>query len=150
MIYSIYDLYHTEFFNLGVKYNLKVSNYFDDFLMNSVFCAFICKKGKNLIPPAPGNVRLNYSVMIGETPCLLTVSESQLLCDSPDLTGEQRVMVRIMHNIIMTFPIVHYKRLIYKEPLVLVKSKTYSPLIALTENLRLLIYCISTNKGGRK
>uniref|UniRef100_A0A673MFB5 Plexin A3 n=1 Tax=Sinocyclocheilus rhinocerous TaxID=307959 RepID=A0A673MFB5_9TELE len=53
----------------------------------------IILKGKNLIPPAPGNARLNYSVMIGETPCLLTVSESQLLCDSPDLTGEQRVMI---------------------------------------------------------
>ncbi|KAJ8395075.1 hypothetical protein AAFF_G00035310 [Aldrovandia affinis] len=39
----------------------------------------IILKGKNLIPPAPGNARLNYSVMIGETPCLLTVSESQLL-----------------------------------------------------------------------
>uniref|UniRef100_A0A672QZV1 Plexin A3-like n=1 Tax=Sinocyclocheilus grahami TaxID=75366 RepID=A0A672QZV1_SINGR len=35
------------------------------------------------------------SVMIGETPCLLTVSESQLLCDSPDLTGEQRVMILV-------------------------------------------------------
>uniref|UniRef100_A0A672QZN0 Plexin A3-like n=1 Tax=Sinocyclocheilus grahami TaxID=75366 RepID=A0A672QZN0_SINGR len=55
-----------------------------------------CLFGKNLMPPAPGNARLNYSVMIGETPCLLTVSESQLLCDSPDLTGEQRVMVRII------------------------------------------------------
>uniref|UniRef100_A0A8C1W8H3 Plexin A3 n=1 Tax=Cyprinus carpio TaxID=7962 RepID=A0A8C1W8H3_CYPCA len=55
----------------------------------------IILKGKNLIPPAPGNVRLNYSVMIGETPCLLTVSESQLLCDSPDLTGEQRVMILV-------------------------------------------------------
>uniref|UniRef100_A0A4W5KKD7 Plexin A3 n=1 Tax=Hucho hucho TaxID=62062 RepID=A0A4W5KKD7_9TELE len=53
----------------------------------------IILKGKNLIPPAPGNSRLNYSVMIGETPCLLTVSESQLLCDSPDLTGEQRVVI---------------------------------------------------------
>uniref|UniRef100_A0A8C7PFT2 Plexin A3 n=1 Tax=Oncorhynchus mykiss TaxID=8022 RepID=A0A8C7PFT2_ONCMY len=53
----------------------------------------IILKGKNLIPPAPGNTRLNYSVMIGETPCLLTVSESQLLCDSPDLTGEQRIVV---------------------------------------------------------
>ncbi|KAI2661910.1 Plexin A3 [Labeo rohita] len=52
-------------------------------------------EGKNLIPPAPGNARLNYSVMIGETPCLLTVSESQLLCDSPDLTGEQRVMILV-------------------------------------------------------
>ncbi|MBN3323605.1 PLXA3 protein, partial [Atractosteus spatula] len=49
--------------------------------------------GKNLIPPAPGNTRLNYTVLIGETPCLLTVSESQLLCDSPDLTGEQRVTI---------------------------------------------------------
>ncbi|KAG5282062.1 hypothetical protein AALO_G00051820 [Alosa alosa] len=55
----------------------------------------IILKGKNLIPPAPGNARLNYSVMIGETPCLLTVSESQLLCDSPDLTGEQRVTILV-------------------------------------------------------
>ncbi|XP_060788388.1 plexin A3 [Neoarius graeffei] len=55
----------------------------------------IILKGKNLIPPAPGNARLNYSVMIGETPCLLTVSESQLLCDSPDLTGEQRVLILV-------------------------------------------------------
>uniref|UniRef100_A0A8C1I478 Plexin A3 n=1 Tax=Cyprinus carpio carpio TaxID=630221 RepID=A0A8C1I478_CYPCA len=55
----------------------------------------IILKGKNLIPSAPGNARLNYSVMIGETPCLLTVSESQLLCDSPDLTGEQRVMILV-------------------------------------------------------
>lgn len=57
------------------------------------FHVFVSQQGKNLIPPAPGNARLNYSVMIGETPCLLTVSDSQLLCDSPDLTGEQRVMV---------------------------------------------------------
>ncbi|XP_076857395.1 LOW QUALITY PROTEIN: plexin A3 [Brachyhypopomus gauderio] len=55
----------------------------------------IILKGKNLIPPAPGNARLNYTVMIGETPCLLTVSESQLLCDSPDLTGEQRVTILV-------------------------------------------------------
>lgn len=47
-------------------------------------------QGKNLIP---GNNRLNYTVLIGESPCLLTVSENQLLCDSPDLTGEQRVLV---------------------------------------------------------
>ncbi|KAA0714339.1 Plexin A3 [Triplophysa tibetana] len=52
-------------------------------------------EGKNIIPPAPGNARLNYSVIIGETPCLLTVSESQLLCDSPDLTGEQRVTILV-------------------------------------------------------
>lgn len=53
----------------------------------------LCFQGKNLIPPAPGNGRLNYTVLIGESPCLLTVSENQLLCDSPDLTGEQRVLV---------------------------------------------------------
>ncbi|KAG7224369.1 hypothetical protein INR49_004711 [Caranx melampygus] len=55
----------------------------------------IILKGKNLIPPAPGNNRLNYTVLIGESPCLLTVSENQLLCDSPDLTGEQRVMILV-------------------------------------------------------
>lgn len=55
-------------------------------------CVFVFQ-GKNLIPPAPGNNRLNYTVLIGESPCLLTVSENQLLCDSPDLTGEQRVLV---------------------------------------------------------
>lgn len=62
--------------------------------INKSFIMFLPRhQGKNLIPPAPGNARLNYSVMIGETPCLLTVSESQLLCDSPDLTGAQRVLV---------------------------------------------------------
>lgn len=55
-------------------------------------------QGKNLIPAAPGNNRLNYTVLIGESPCLLTVSENQLLCDSPDLTGEQRVMVSPAHQ----------------------------------------------------
>lgn len=58
-------------------------------------------QGKNLIPPAPGNNRLNYTVLIGESPCLLTVSENQLLCDSPDLTGEQRVLVG---NTIFLYP----------------------------------------------
>ncbi|XP_039655380.1 plexin A3 [Perca fluviatilis] len=53
----------------------------------------IILKGKNLIPAAPGTSRLNYTVLIGESPCLLTVSENQLLCDSPDLTGEQRVLI---------------------------------------------------------
>lgn len=56
-------------------------------------------QGKNLIPAAPGNNRLNYTVLIGESPCLLTVSENQLLCDSPDLTGEQRVMVSPAHQL---------------------------------------------------
>ncbi|XP_015249442.1 PREDICTED: plexin A3-like [Cyprinodon variegatus] len=55
----------------------------------------IILKGKNLIPPAPGNNRLNYTVLIGDSPCLLTVSENQLLCDSPDLTGEHRVVVQV-------------------------------------------------------
>uniref|UniRef100_A0AAV2LW32 IPT/TIG domain-containing protein n=1 Tax=Knipowitschia caucasica TaxID=637954 RepID=A0AAV2LW32_KNICA len=49
--------------------------------------------GKNLVPAAPGNSRLNYTVLIGDSPCVLTVSESQLLCDSPDLTGEHKVQV---------------------------------------------------------
>lgn len=31
--------------------------------------------------------------MIGETPCALTVSETQLLCEPPNLTGQHKVMV---------------------------------------------------------
>uniref|UniRef100_A0A4W5P1B9 Plexin-A1 n=1 Tax=Hucho hucho TaxID=62062 RepID=A0A4W5P1B9_9TELE len=50
-------------------------------------------KGKNLIPAAPGNSRLNYTVLIGDTPCVLTLSESQLLCEWPNLTGEHKVRV---------------------------------------------------------
>ncbi|XP_028824338.1 plexin-A1-like [Denticeps clupeoides] len=51
-------------------------------------------KGRNLIPAAPGNFRLNYTVFIGETPCILTVSENQLLCEWPNLTGQHKVTVR--------------------------------------------------------
>uniref|UniRef100_A0A8B9YSZ9 Plexin-A1 n=1 Tax=Bos mutus grunniens TaxID=30521 RepID=A0A8B9YSZ9_BOSMU len=51
-------------------------------------------KGRNLLPPAPGNSRLNYTVLIGSTPCALTVSETQLLCESPNLTGQHKVTVR--------------------------------------------------------
>uniref|UniRef100_G3TRA0 Plexin A1 n=1 Tax=Loxodonta africana TaxID=9785 RepID=G3TRA0_LOXAF len=51
-------------------------------------------KGRNLLPPAPGNLRLNYTVLIGSTPCALTVSETQLLCESPNLTGQHKVTVR--------------------------------------------------------
>ncbi|XP_054443268.1 plexin-A1 isoform X2 [Pteronotus mesoamericanus] len=51
-------------------------------------------KGRNLLPPAPGNLRLNYTVLIGSTPCTLTVSETQLLCESPNLTGQHKVTVR--------------------------------------------------------
>uniref|UniRef100_A0A4W6C4U6 Plexin A1 n=1 Tax=Lates calcarifer TaxID=8187 RepID=A0A4W6C4U6_LATCA len=52
-------------------------------------------KGRNLIPAAPGNAKLNYTVLIGETPCVLTLSESQLLCEWPNLTGEHKVTVRV-------------------------------------------------------
>ncbi|KAM9751653.1 plexin-A1-like isoform 3-T3 [Menidia menidia] len=51
-------------------------------------------KGRNLIPAAPGNNRLNYTVLIGETPCVLTLSESQLLCEWPNLTGQHKVTIR--------------------------------------------------------
>ncbi|KAF3855969.1 hypothetical protein F7725_016692 [Dissostichus mawsoni] len=50
-------------------------------------------KGRNLIPSAPGNTKLNYTVLIGETLCILTLSESQLLCEWPNLTGEHKVRV---------------------------------------------------------
>ncbi|XP_007955377.1 plexin-A3 [Orycteropus afer afer] len=52
-------------------------------------------KGKNLIPAAAaaaGSSRLNYTVLIGGQPCAVTVSDTQLLCDSPSQTGRQPVM----------------------------------------------------------
>ncbi|XP_072571531.1 plexin-A1-like [Paramormyrops kingsleyae] len=52
-------------------------------------------KGRNLIPSAPGNSKLNYTVLIGETPCVLTLSETQLLCEWPNLTGQHKVTVRV-------------------------------------------------------
>ncbi|XP_067166620.1 plexin-A2 [Apteryx mantelli] len=55
----------------------------------------IILKGKNLCPPAPGGAKLNYTVLIGETPCAVTVSETQLLCEPPNLTGQHKVMVRV-------------------------------------------------------
>nr|XP_020836830.1 plexin-A1 isoform X2 [Phascolarctos cinereus] len=51
-------------------------------------------KGRNLLPPASGNSRLNYTVLIGSTPCVLTVSETQLLCESPNLTGQHKVTIK--------------------------------------------------------
>lgn len=58
-------------------------------------CVCVCDlQGRNLIPAAPGNSRLNYTVLIGETPCILTLSESQLLCEWPNLTGQHKVTVR--------------------------------------------------------
>lgn len=54
-------------------------------------------QGKNLIPPvAGGNVKLNYTVLIGEKPCTVTVSDVQLLCESPNLIGRHKVMVRLV------------------------------------------------------
>uniref|UniRef100_A0A9J8AA29 Plexin-A1 n=1 Tax=Cyprinus carpio carpio TaxID=630221 RepID=A0A9J8AA29_CYPCA len=50
-------------------------------------------KGKNLIPSAAGNYRLNYTVLIGAEPCVLTVSEAQLMCESPDLSGQHKVTI---------------------------------------------------------
>uniref|UniRef100_A0A8C7YS04 Plexin-A2 n=1 Tax=Oryzias sinensis TaxID=183150 RepID=A0A8C7YS04_9TELE len=55
----------------------------------------IILKGRNLIPPATGGVKLNYTVLIGETPCSVTVSESQLLCEPPNLTGQYKVVVQV-------------------------------------------------------
>uniref|UniRef100_A0A673L3N5 Plexin-A1 n=1 Tax=Sinocyclocheilus rhinocerous TaxID=307959 RepID=A0A673L3N5_9TELE len=52
-------------------------------------------KGKNLIPSAAGNSRLNYTVLIGDEPCVLTVSEAQLMCESPDLSGQHKVTVSV-------------------------------------------------------
>uniref|UniRef100_G1KNN3 Plexin A4 n=1 Tax=Anolis carolinensis TaxID=28377 RepID=G1KNN3_ANOCA len=56
----------------------------------------IILKGKNLIPPvAGGNIKLNYTVLVGEKPCAVTVSDVQLLCEAPNLTGRHKVMARV-------------------------------------------------------
>uniref|UniRef100_A0A8C1KYX9 Plexin-A2 n=1 Tax=Cyprinus carpio TaxID=7962 RepID=A0A8C1KYX9_CYPCA len=55
----------------------------------------IILKGKNLVPSASGGVKLNYTVLIGETTCSVTVSESQLLCEPPNLTGQYKIMVQV-------------------------------------------------------
>ncbi|GAB1302898.1 Plexin-A4 [Apodemus speciosus] len=57
--------------------------------------SFTYYPGKNLIPAAAGSSRLNYTVLIGGQPCALTVSDTQLLCDSPSQTGRQPVMVLV-------------------------------------------------------
>lgn len=63
------------------------------FFFSSPLSPCVCFQGRNLIPAAPGNNRLNYTVLIGETPCVLTLSESQLLCEWPNLTGQHKVTV---------------------------------------------------------
>uniref|UniRef100_A0A8C2WBL6 Plexin A2 n=1 Tax=Cyclopterus lumpus TaxID=8103 RepID=A0A8C2WBL6_CYCLU len=55
----------------------------------------IILKGRNLVPSASGGARLNYTVLIGETPCSLTVSDTQLLCEPPNLTGQHKVLVQV-------------------------------------------------------
>uniref|UniRef100_A0A8D0G9A4 Plexin-A4 n=1 Tax=Sphenodon punctatus TaxID=8508 RepID=A0A8D0G9A4_SPHPU len=56
----------------------------------------IILKGKNLIPPVTGgNAKLNYTVLVGEKPCAVTVSDVQLLCESPNLIGRHKVMARV-------------------------------------------------------
>uniref|UniRef100_A0AAY4DVS0 Sema domain-containing protein n=1 Tax=Denticeps clupeoides TaxID=299321 RepID=A0AAY4DVS0_9TELE len=55
----------------------------------------IILKGRNLVPPASGGLKLNFTVLIGDTPCSVTVSENQLLCEPPNLTGQYKVMVQV-------------------------------------------------------
>uniref|UniRef100_A0A8C7VUZ2 Plexin-A2 n=1 Tax=Oncorhynchus mykiss TaxID=8022 RepID=A0A8C7VUZ2_ONCMY len=55
----------------------------------------IILKGRNLVPSASGGARLNYTVLIGDTPCSLTVSDTQLLCEPPNLTGRHKVLVQV-------------------------------------------------------
>lgn len=50
-------------------------------------------QGRNLVPSTSGGARLNYTVLIGDTPCSLTVSDTQLLCEPPNLTGQHKVLV---------------------------------------------------------
>uniref|UniRef100_A0A8C7ZEQ5 Plexin-A2 n=1 Tax=Oryzias sinensis TaxID=183150 RepID=A0A8C7ZEQ5_9TELE len=55
----------------------------------------IILKGRNLVPSASGGARLNYSVQIGDAPCSLTVSDTQLLCEPPNLTGQHKILVQV-------------------------------------------------------
>lgn len=52
-------------------------------------------QGRNLVPSASGGARLNYTVLIGDTPCSLTVSDTQLLCEPPNLTGQHKILVSL-------------------------------------------------------
>uniref|UniRef100_A0A4W5Q156 Plexin cytoplasmic RasGAP domain-containing protein n=1 Tax=Hucho hucho TaxID=62062 RepID=A0A4W5Q156_9TELE len=55
-------------------------------------------QGRNFLPPTNtngNNGKLNYTVLIGDKPCLLTVSDNQLLCESPNLTGRHKVLARV-------------------------------------------------------
>lgn len=72
---------------------LCVSRVFPFLISQPLLSISVCPQGRNLVPPASGGVKLNYTVLIGETPCSVTVSESQLLCEPPNLTGQYKVMV---------------------------------------------------------
>ncbi|KAJ8386073.1 hypothetical protein AAFF_G00177620 [Aldrovandia affinis] len=48
-----------------------------------------------LKPGSPIILKLNFSVLIGEKPCTVTISDTQLLCESPNLTGRHKVLVRV-------------------------------------------------------
>lgn len=74
------------------QFMLVIFHCFFSYLMIS-FSILLSLQGRNLIPAAPGNSRLNYTVFIGETPCVLTLSETQLLCEWPNLTGQHKVTV---------------------------------------------------------
>lgn len=69
----------------------------DILLCSAVFyIAFLTVlQGRNLVPSASGGARLNYTVLIGDTPCSLTVSDTQLLCEPPNLTGQHKVLVSL-------------------------------------------------------
>ena len=54
---------------------------------------FFLSQGRNFLPPTNGNGKLNYTVLIGEKPCMLTVSDTQLVCESPNMTGRHKVLV---------------------------------------------------------
>ncbi|XP_049327643.1 plexin-A2 [Astyanax mexicanus] len=55
----------------------------------------IILKGRNLVPPASGGSRLNYSVLVGDTPCPVTISEHQLLCEPPALSGQHKITIQV-------------------------------------------------------
>lgn len=64
-------------------------------LFSAVFRIAAVLQGRNLVPSASGGARLNYTVLIGDTPCSLTVSDTQLLCEPPNLTGQHKVLVSL-------------------------------------------------------
>lgn len=70
-------------------------------------------QGRNLVPSASGGARLNYTVLIGDTPCSLTVSDTQLLCEPPNLTGQHKVLVSLMYFLPIQCSSVCLVRLIY-------------------------------------